>query len=208
MPDELVKRYESRLDLLRPASDRLERETKDALEGVSRVDRVYFRVKDPDRFAQKALNPLNEPPYGDPLVEVEDQIAGRVLTFFREDIEVVKARVEAIFTPVEGKRRRPEKDEEFGYESYHLICMIPPHVVTDAWEARSDLPHTFELQIRTLFMHAWAEPQHDLAYKRITDLPHDVRKELYWIAASAWGADSAYQRIRAWERENEGNAST
>lgn len=26
----------------------------------------------------------------------------------------------------------------------------------------------------------------------------DVKRQLAWIAASAWGADQAYERVRAW----------
>jgi len=54
------------------------------------------------------------------------------------------------------------------------------------------------LQIRTIFMHAYSEPQHDFAYKAAGDLPPNVRRELAWIAASAWGADQAYARVAEW----------
>jgi ppGpp synthetase/RelA/SpoT-type nucleotidyltranferase len=57
------------------------------------------------------------------------------------------------------------------------------------------MPSTFELQIRTLFMHAWAEPQHDMGYKAAQELTREIRRELAWIAASAWGADQAYDRV-------------
>jgi hypothetical protein len=36
---------------------------------------------------------------------------------------------------------------------------------------------TFELQIRTLFMHAYVEPQHDIGSKAARDLPREIRKE-------------------------------
>jgi ppGpp synthetase/RelA/SpoT-type nucleotidyltranferase len=57
------------------------------------------------------------------------------------------------------------------------------------------MPSTFELQIRTLFMHAYAEPQHDFAYKSSAELLRDDRKRLGWIASAAWGADRAYQEL-------------
>jgi len=44
-------------------------------------------------------------------------------------------------------------------------------------------------------MHAYAEPQHDFAYKRSDELPFETRRELAWIAAMTWGADKAYQRV-------------
>lgn len=57
------------------------------------------------------------------------------------------------------------------------------------------MPETFELQVRTLFMHAWAEPQHNLGYKSPGDLSKEHRRHLAWIAASAWGADRGSRRL-------------
>jgi ppGpp synthetase/RelA/SpoT-type nucleotidyltranferase len=59
------------------------------------------------------------------------------------------------------------------------------------------MPETFELQVRTLFMHAWAEPQHDLGYKGPGDLTKLQKKRLAWVAASAWGADHELEGLWA-----------
>jgi ppGpp synthetase/RelA/SpoT-type nucleotidyltranferase len=44
--------------------------------------------------------------------------------------------------------------------------------------------------------HAYAEPQHDLAYKPETPPSDEIRRELAWVAASSWGADQALERVR------------
>lgn len=201
MRDELIQKYEATQPLLEELAAALKRETEAALSGVPHIDRIYFRVKAADRFVAKALDPDTEPPYSDPLVEIEDQVAGRILVFFLPDVEVVKEGLQGTFTTVESRHRRPEKDEEFGYESHHLICLIPPQTKPNGWATRQDVPTTFELQLSTLFMHAWAEPQHDLAYKGAMDLPREIRRELSWIAASAWGADQAFERVWSWQLE-------
>jgi hypothetical protein len=44
------------------------------------------------------------------------------------------------------------------------------------------------------------------SYKGPADLPKEIRRELAWIAASAWGADHAYKRVWDWQtghREND-----
>lgn len=176
--DDLQARYESRAPLLEAVRASLERETLDALDGVPHIDRVSFRVKGAKSFITKATDPENKPPYGDPLVEIEDQVAGRVIVFFQSDLSVVREHLEGTFNAVERTERRPARDAEFGYESDHLICLIPPHVKPERWDERDDLPTTFELQVRTAFMHAYAEPQHDLAYKGSKDLPKRIRREL------------------------------
>jgi GTP pyrophosphokinase len=97
--------------------------------------------------------------------EIEDQVAGRVIVFYLDDIAGVLDTLKGTFNAVERSRRHPQRDEEFGYESEHLIAALPPQVLPDEWQGRDDLPTTFELQVRTVFMHAYAEPQHDLGYK-------------------------------------------
>ncbi len=200
MDDELLRAYEARLDLLRALALTLQRETEESLSGTDHIDRIYFRVKGSAPFVDKARDPRTQPkPYSDPLTEIEDQVAGRVLTFFVQDLQPVKDRLCDTFNPVEIAHKRPPKDEEFGYESHHLILNIPPHLKPPGWPNRRDLPSTFEIQVRTLFMHAWSEPQHELEYKASTDLPSEIRRELFWVAASAWGADQALSRVLDWQ---------
>ena len=138
---------------------------RDTLAGVPHIDRLTFRVKGPESFVAKAQDVTNAPKYSDPLVEVEDQVAGRIIVFFLSDIAHVRRRLEAVFTTVERVTRRPERDAEFGYESEHMICIIPPQVMPDKWNERDDVPPTFEIQIRTIFMHAYAEPQRNVSMR-------------------------------------------
>jgi ppGpp synthetase/RelA/SpoT-type nucleotidyltranferase len=184
--------------LLGHAAARLENETIRQFEAVDRIDRINFRPKTPKSFFEKATKRRVDPPYAEPLLEVEDQVAGRVVVFFTSDIEPAVALVRQLFgAPVEVERKIPARDEEFGYESHHSVFDLPQWAHPEGWDARDDMPTMFELQIRTLFQHAYAEPQHDLAYKPDEPLVSRDKRELAWIAASAWGADQAYERVRA-----------
>lgn len=193
--DILREQYESRRPLYQELAENLEGQVRAAVEALDHIDRIEFRVKDTDSFLEKCRDPELIEPYDEPLVDVEDQVAGRIIVFFLDDIERVAAEIEERFNPVEFERHRPEKDAEFGYESEHRICRIPPPCEPEGWEEADPVPNTFELQIRTLFMHAYAEPQHDFAYKAVEELTPSNRRELAWIAASAWGADRAFQRV-------------
>lgn len=194
-PDEIQVQYEQRLELLDQLAANLGRAVAETLEDVPHIDRIAFRSKSLNSFVEKARDRGTAPPYTNALVEIEDQVAGRVITFFLDDLELVKERLRSAFNPVEITHRRPKKDDEFGYESHHLILIIPPHLKPPSWDSLSSAPTTFEVQVRTLFMHAWSEPQHDLAYKRSSDLSSTIRRELSWVAASAWGADQALSRV-------------
>ena len=205
MPNSLRTDYESRFPILLDLKNNLEKLTKRVLNNIEHIDRISYRVKDSDSFIDKATDPENDPPYSHPLAEIEDQVAGRIIVFFRDDLDIVRNKLQGTFNTVEFERRRPSADAEFGYESNHLIFNIPPLAKTEAWEKIDGLPETFELQIRTVFMHAYAEPQHDFGYKSAQELPQDIRRELAWIAASAWGADQAFSRVYRWWKENFNN---
>jgi putative GTP pyrophosphokinase len=193
----LAALYGARLPLLEQLAANLEQDVKRQLEGLAHVDRVTFRAKTINSFLGKVLKRRVEPGYDEPLMEVEDQVAGRILVFFVSDVEPTRVRVEQLLNPpVEAEQRRPTRYNEFDYESFHAIYLIPEQMFPSGWDERDDLPTTFELQIRTLFQHAYAEPQHDLAYKPETPPTDEVRRELAWIAASSWGSDEALERVR------------
>jgi ppGpp synthetase/RelA/SpoT-type nucleotidyltranferase len=194
---QLKERYEGRIATLEAATTRLEAITRTALDGLphEHVDRVTYRVKGVTSFLAKAADRRIEPPYEEPLAEIEDQIAGRVIVFFTHDLEPAVTLLGETFNRVEAAHRRPPADDAFGYESHHFISVIPHQVKGSDWSHHDPMPNTFELQVRTLFMHAYAEPQHDFGYKRSSDMTSLERRRLAWIAASSWGSDEAYERL-------------
>lgn len=197
MDEDVIKAaYAARVGPLSELANALDSGTRDALEDVSHIDRISFRVKDIDSFVVKALKLKDknekpgpaEPKYAEPLSEIEDQVAGRVITFFHDDIPIVRGCLESRFGTVEYTVKEPSGPDEFGYESEHFVFVIPQHLKPAGWDDEHEMPITFELQVRTLFMHAWAEPQHDLNYKS-KKIDRESERELAWVAASAWGAD-------------------
>lgn len=188
---DLQNEFERRKPLLDELACTLEAKTKAALEDVKHIDRITFRVKDSMSFALKAVKPHPvlpmQPKYEAPFLQLEDQVAGRVITFFKDDITIVREALSAWFGAVEHETKEPAGPAEFGYESDHFVFVIPDHCKPDGWAEVGDMPSTFEFQVRTIFMHAWAEPQHDLGYKG--ELDPETKRELAWVAASSWGAD-------------------
>ena len=192
----IFRKYKQNKALLNRVQKKLEEETTSALLDVPHVDRICFRIKDEGSFLEKIERKIEQSaPYTNPLKEMEDQIAGRVIVFFLDDIEIVRKRLEKTFGKVESFYKHPENNREFDYESHHYIFIIPEQYKNEKWKSNGNLPNTFEMQIRTIFMHAYAEPQHDMAYKKSRVIPAEISKKLAWVAASAWGADHEYLRI-------------
>lgn len=188
--------YEARLGLLKNVARTLEVELSGMLAGLPHIDRVYFRSKDVASFIEKAqAMEEGRPKYDHPLEEIEDQIAGRVLVFYRPDIAAVLNALNGKWRKAEQEHRRAASTSQFDYETTHRVCVITPDMCPPQWADLEDPPTTFELQIRTLAQHAWSEPQHAF-YKNRGGLKESSERKLYWAAASAWGIDSIWEELQ------------
>lgn len=196
--DAIRRAYEHRGPLLQELAQSLQSELLRYLkdEDVPHVDRVHFRCKGVESFVDKAIS-IHEDgsyKYAHPFEEIEDQVAGRVLVFYRPDIEAVLRALEGKWPKAEQEHRCPAKASQFDYETTHRICVITADQFPPGWSQMERPPTTFELQIRTLAQHAWAEPQHAF-YKNKGGLDGDSERKLYWAAASAWGMDSIWEQL-------------
>lgn len=194
---ELGEVYAVRLkSVLEPLSARLQEYLEKLVAEFPRIDRISVRAKSVESFLRKAakVDKSGAPKYTEPLSEIQDQIGARVTTFYLRDVESVQKIVEGYFGPIEKCRKEPESHSEFGYEGYHYILFLPDDVFTAELLA-SEAPKYFELQIKTLFQHAWSESAHDLIYKPDVQLTRDQYRRGAFTAAQAWGADRIFDEL-------------
>jgi ppGpp synthetase/RelA/SpoT-type nucleotidyltranferase len=187
--------YRSRYErVLFPLSARLDSHLRDVVRSYPRLDRVSVRAKAVDRFLEKAARREGgERKYTDPLNQIQDQLGARVVTFYLSDVEQISTRVEEYFGSIEVQHVVPDSPSEFGYEGKHYILFIPQDVRIASED--EECPTFFELQIKTLFQHAWGEADHDLIYKPAGRLTSDQRRRVAFTAAQAWGADRIFEEL-------------
>jgi putative GTP pyrophosphokinase len=167
------------------------------LSGQKRIDRIAARAKAPSSFLAKAMKTEGGlPKYTNPLFQIHDQIAARVVTFYLADVERVQRVIEEYFGSIESKRMEPESSSEFGYEGHHYVLFLPDEAFPRPLNPK-DGPTFFELQIKTLFQHAWSEGAHDLIYKPSVVLTREQRRRAAFTAAQAWGADLIFDELSA-----------
>lgn len=193
--DALLDQY----DALCPALRRQGAALAQALEASLRADTslklhsVSWRLKDRDSLARKLARPDRN--YTD-LWTITDLVGLRVITYFEEGVdrvgELIEATMPVDFTHSTDKRRRTST--EFGYRSLHYVV-----------RALGELPERacFEVQVRTVLEHAWAEIEHDLGYKASEEVPAAVRRRLSRLAGLLELADQEFGAIR---RDLEGYA--
>src|SRR4051812_7490561 len=114
---------------------------------------VSHRVKAPASLARKLSRPDK---IYERLEDLTDLVGLRIITYFEDSTEQVARLIEQHFCVdidrSEDKRLRHEP-HSFGYRSLHYICRPPQELL----EHHPEWDWPFEIQIRTILQHAWAE---------------------------------------------------
>lgn len=190
--------YQARYDkVLVPLAASLAELLTEHLGGQGRIDRVSARAKSVDRFVAKARNVIGDGvlKYEHPLAQIQDQIGARVTVFYKTDVVRVREVLMRYLRPVESKNLIPASEWAFGYFGWHSVCLFPPELIMPEWDTEQ-VPNFFELQVKTLFQHAWSEANHDLGYKpEGGGLTSDQNRMLAFASAQAWGADRAFDEL-------------
>ncbi len=154
------------------------------------VHEVGARVKSSASLLQKAARPDR---IYDRLEDITDLIGLRVVTYFEDSIETVAQLIEKHFVIDMDRsidKRQSDDPSSFGYRSLHYVCRL----VQAADPFLEDLP--FEIQIRTILQHAWAEIEHDLGYKYPEAVPQPVRRRFSRLAGLLEIADAEFVELR------------
>tara|TARA_B110001469_G_scaffold54132_1_gene52240 strand:+ start:7992 stop:8981 length:990 start_codon:yes stop_codon:yes gene_type:complete len=153
---------------------------------------IYFRVKDVDSFLEK----IERKSYEKPFEETEDICGIRIICYYQKDIAKIERIIKKEFDTIESFNKENDLEyNEFGYRSHHLIASVKKEwEKTPNFRGLSTLK--FELQIRTVLMHAWAEIEHNLAYKSELQTPKQFRRKLHRISAKLEEADEQFEELK------------
>ena len=148
------------------------------------VAAIEYRVKTEDSLAGKLE--LKGQKYKS-LADITDIIGLRVITFYIDDVDKVASAVERHFT-VDWEnsvdKRKIHEIDSFGYLSLHYIC------------SKKGFPYRFEIQMRTVLQHAWANMNHDTGYKSGVEVPKEYLRNMSRLAGMLELADEQFSIIR------------
>jgi putative GTP pyrophosphokinase len=181
--------------VLKPLARSIEEQLRDYFVDIPRIDRISARAKAVDRFLEKAAKEEDgKPKYVEPLHQIQDQIGARIVVFYLSDVEPAAELVKRYYRLIEDRDVIPDSEWEFGYFGKHFVSILPSEL-TAGYGQKDDIPRFFELQIKTLFQHAWSEANHDLGYKPDVELPKGALRRLAFTSAQAWGADRMFDEL-------------
>ncbi|HYF67821.1 MAG TPA: hypothetical protein VD884_06790 [Ohtaekwangia sp.] len=191
--DDVEKYYKSQ----EPLYKRLEENLKQALvafldEGKISCHSISSRIKEFDSYYEK----IERKRYDNPEDQIEDFCGLRIICFYPSDLEkigkIIKREFEVVNSIDKTSNLEPDR---FGYRSNHYIVKIKTEWAK-APNYRGLKNLKAEVQVRTILMHAWADIEHKLAYKKKEQIPGEFRRKLSQISALLEIADSQFQELK------------
>ncbi|WP_019588311.1 GTP pyrophosphokinase [Deinococcus apachensis] len=159
------------------------------------IHHVTGRVKRPGSLGDKLRR---KPGRYTELEDVTDLVGVRVITYFASDVNVVARLMEEhhlVDWDHSIDKSRMHDPDRFGYLGVHYVLRAEPDLVPELPGAR------YEVQIRSILQHAWAEIEHDLGYKNREAVPREVRRRFYRLAGLLEMADEEFMVLHRMVRD-------
>ena len=201
-----IERYRTLQTKYESFANKVQEILRTSISESTKIATIESRAKSLDSFGEKATTPQHEnpnlPKYPNPLNDIEDIAAARVITFFLRDVTAIDAMIDREFCVLE----RQDKSDALlqgglvGYHSIHYVVRLrcnrtslPEYAVYDGLKS--------EIQLRTVLQHAWAEIEHDIQYKTKEDVPRIIRQRFANLAGLLAIADREFQSVHDEEEE-------
>lgn len=154
---------------------------------------IKSRVKTVNSFKEKAA----QTKYSDPLKEITDLSGIRIITLFEKEIHQISDIIKNLFK-IDYERSEDKADlldaDKMGYKSIHYIAELNADKIT-ATKLEKFAGLKFEIQIRSILQHAWAEIEHDRNYKFKGELPKHLQRRFYALAGMLEIADREFNTL-------------
>ena len=154
------------------------------------IEHIKARIKSTQSIVKK----LKAHGYEDTLanmVKHVDDIAGiRIICSFTSDIyriaDMISNQSDIKVLAIKDYIAKPK---ESGYESYHMVVMVPVYLSDRIVDAK------VEVQIRTIAIDFWATLEHKIQYKFTGEVPEDISEELLQCAKMVSALDAQMLKL-------------
>ncbi len=180
--------------------------TENALKKILQIP-LSIRVKETSSFIEKAL--YRNKKYKNPLLEITDQIGIRFVVLLVDDI----SRIENIIKNMvklncekckDFEQEKIDNPDHFTYQSVHYIARPKEKIKINGNIFDDKL--SFEIQIRTILQHAYAEMSHVSDYKPSISLSENDKKRIKRLLAKGSAlveiTDDTFEDIQKMLTEN------
>lgn len=182
----------------RPIYKRLAEKVESLLIEVFESQNIsYHMVTSRAKDIESARIKSSQAKYDDPLKEIQDYAGIRVITYVEDEVKEVTRLVESLFDIDWNNSSNKSEDlgtDKVGYKSVHYIAKLKDdRLCLPEYKQYQD--KCFEIQIRTILQHAWAEIEHDRNYKFSGKLEGDLTRRFKLLSGVLELADREFNSI-------------
>lgn len=190
---EFLDFYKKNRELYRKLGKRLEKFLKINFE---KNDIPFYSISSRAKTRESFMEKLEKKNYKS-IQDITDLCGIRIITFLESETRLVEDILREHLVIDESNSIDKSKilgEDKVGYKSIHLVATLPQSVLElPGFEKFENLK--FEIQVRTILQHAWAEIEHDRNYKFSGKLPKDIKRRFKLVAGVLEIADREFESI-------------
>lgn len=199
----ILEEYDEKMESLSTLSIQVENLLKRLLKDIN-ISSMTTRVKARDSLSkkidikQKIMGNKPKVYKYETLNDITDICGIRICTFYSDDVDEIAGVIEKEFnidTENSIDKRATMEVDRFGYLSLHYIVSLSEER-TNLTEYNEFQNIKFEIQIRSMLQHTWAEIEHDLGYKSSVGLPNHIKRDFSRVASLLEIADKEFLNIK------------
>jgi ppGpp synthetase/RelA/SpoT-type nucleotidyltranferase len=173
-----------------------------AIEARLRDDGLnYHLVKGRVKSAESVRGKLSKtgtdgtPKYPNGLDDLDDILGVRVITYIEPDVANVVTALAGQFRVLETTDKKAQQVNKgvLGYAAHHLILEVGPDNTPGG--CAGCIGQRFEVQVKTVLQHAWAEFEHDIRYKAVGAIPPAIDRAFTLASGLIELADNEFVKI-------------
>nr|WP_321484992.1 RelA/SpoT domain-containing protein [uncultured Draconibacterium sp.] len=194
MNNKLVEEFKTNRKLYEAFCKRVENLIRELIMGLDiKPFSIESRTKSLESFEGKIRN---KDKYSS-LDEITDLAGVRIITYLESDVDKIADLIGSEFfvDPRNSVDKRNVESNEFGYRSLHVVASLD-RKREKLREYNRFKGLKFEVQIRSILQHAWAEIEHDIGYKGKFTLPKSTKRSFNRLAALLETADVEFDRLK------------
>lgn len=158
---------------------------RERLDKVGLLYRIFSRIKDRNSINEKIERKNAEgKPYSKDGKKIQDIIGIRIVTYFHDDVDLVKEILSDVYNFV-GEEIDKIEPTIFKPKRTNIVCSFDANqketfdqiVKITKRESLQLTDYTFELQLRTILSEGWHEIDHNLRYKSNDEWKNHSEKE-------------------------------
>lgn len=163
--------------------EKLTSKAKEILSEALEEEKIEF-LSITDRVKEKTslFKKIDKKSYSD-ISDITDVVGLRVITYVESEIPKIIHDCFSVHLDDSIDKSKSLKTNEVGYRSVHFVCDLGADRMSQP-EYKKICGIPFEIQVRTVLQHGWAEIEHDRNYKFSGELPDQFKRRFYILAGA------------------------